>query len=263
MLQMYLVFVISFTPVWTAGKLSEDVQAALGMASQAQLFLNVVCMGLASGATAAISQTLGALRRRRAEYYVTATCLGSLFAGLIIGAAGYAFTDLVLALTNIPVGIRPVAGEIWKIFMLALPFQYVYSATGVIFRATRMVIPPLLVAAFVALVHAFICIGTGLGLFGLPDWGYRGIAWAGFAAEFVGAAVNCVLLLRAGHLHAARACRPYAGSERAFPISCAWPSLWASPPLSGSPAISCSSSWWPQFPWNVSRPSPASRLVCA
>ena len=47
MLQMYLVFVISFTPVWTAGKLSEDVQAALGMASQAQLFLNVVCMGLA------------------------------------------------------------------------------------------------------------------------------------------------------------------------------------------------------------------------
>lgn len=203
MLQMYLVFVISFTPVWTAGKLSEDVQAALGMASQAQLFLNVVCMGLASGATAAISQSLGALRRRRAEYYVTATCLGSLFAGLIIGAAGYAFTDLVLALTNIPVGIRPVAGEIWKIFMLALPFQYVYSATGVIFRATRMVIPPLLVAAFVALVHAFICIGTGLGLFGLPDWGYRGIAWAGFAAEFVGAAVNCVLLLRAGHLHAA------------------------------------------------------------
>ena len=113
MLQMYLVFVISFTPVWTAGKLSEDVQAALGMASQAQLFLNVVCMGLASGATAAISQSLGALRRRRAEYYVTATCLGSLFAGLIIGAAGYAFTDLVLALTNIPVGIRPVAGEIW------------------------------------------------------------------------------------------------------------------------------------------------------
>ena len=203
MLQMYLVFVISFTPVWTAGKLSEDVQAALGMASQAQLFLNVVCMGLASGATAAISQSLGALRRRRAEYYVTATCLGSLFAGLIIGAAGYAFTDLVLALTNIPVGIRPVAGEIWKIFMLALPFQYVYSATGVIFRATRMVIPPLIVAAFVALVHAFICIGTGLGLFGLPDWGYRGIAWAGFAAEFVGAAVNCVLLLRAGHLHAA------------------------------------------------------------
>ena len=67
MLQMYLVFVISFTPVWTAGKLSEDVQAALGMASQAQLFLNVVCMGLASGATAAISQSLGALRRRRAE----------------------------------------------------------------------------------------------------------------------------------------------------------------------------------------------------
>ena len=97
----------------------------------------------------------------------SAVMLGSLFAGLIIGAAGYAFTDLVLALTNIPVGIRPVAGEIWKIFMLALPFQYVYSATGVIFRATRMVIPPLIVAAFVALVHAFICIGTGLGLFGL------------------------------------------------------------------------------------------------
>lgn len=86
--------------------------------------------------------------------------------------------------------------------MLALPFQYVYSATGVIFRATRMVTlrsssPPSW-PWFTPLSASH-----GLGLFGLPDWGYRGIAWAGFAAEFVGAAVNCVLLLRAGHLHAA------------------------------------------------------------
>lgn len=203
MLQMYLVFLISFTPVWTAGKLSEGVQAALGMASQVQLFLNVVCMGLASGATAAISQSIGALRLRRSEYYVTATCLGCLACGLAIGAAGFALTDPILALTGIPEDIRPTAGEIWKIFMLALPFQYLYSATGVVFRATRLVIPPLLVAALVALAHAFICIGTGLGLWGLPDWGYRGIAWAGFAAEFIGATVNCVLLFREGHLRPA------------------------------------------------------------
>lgn len=202
MVMMYTVFVMTVTPVWTAGHLGADIQAALGMAVQCSLFLSVVCMAISSGATAAITQSLGALRVRRAHRYIATTILLSLALGLLMGAAGFVFAGAILGALHVPGSIRPVATEIWQIYMIGLPFSYVYNATGVVFRATRQVIPPLVVALLVTAAHAAICIGTGFGLAGFPDWGYRGIAWAAVAAPLLGAVLNCLLLCRSGHFTA-------------------------------------------------------------
>ena len=75
MLMMYLVFFMGFINIWVAGRISADVQAALGMVNQCGLFLMVVAMSMSSGATAAVSQSLGAKRLRRAQRYVGTTCL--------------------------------------------------------------------------------------------------------------------------------------------------------------------------------------------
>ena len=165
MLMMYLVFFMGFINIWVAGRISADVQAALGMVNQCGLFLMVVAMSMSSGATAAVSQSLGAKRLRRAQRYVGTTVLGSLLAGI-----------------------------------LALPAQYVYAATGVMFRATRQVLPPLWVAATVCVFDLLGCLGLGLGWFGLPCMGYMGIAWANAGAQCLGAVANCLLLCRAGYL---------------------------------------------------------------
>ncbi len=200
LIMMYLVFIMTLTPVWTAGRLGADIQAALGMATQCSLFLSVVCMALSSGATAAVSQSIGALRLRRASRYIATTLLLATVLGLLMGVAGFFLAGPILTLLQIPDSIRPVAGEIWRIFMAGLPFQYLYNASTVIFRSTRQVIPPLLVAACVSALHAVFCVGTGLGLMGLPCWGYEGIAWASVAANMLGALLNCALLVRRGHL---------------------------------------------------------------
>ena len=84
--------------------------------------------------------------------------------------------------------------------VLALPAQYVYAATGVMFRATRQVLPPLWVAATVCVFDLLGCLGLGLGWFGLPCMGYMGIAWANAGAQCLGAVANCLLLCRAGYL---------------------------------------------------------------
>ncbi|MDO5536976.1 MAG: MATE family efflux transporter [Desulfovibrionaceae bacterium] len=200
MLMMYVMFIMTLVPVWTAGRLGADVQAALGMVTQCSLFLTVLSMGLASGATAAVSQAMGALRLRRAGLYIATTLLISVLLGVLMGACGIFFADGILDMVRIPDRVVPVARELLTIFMLGLPFAYVYAATGVIFRSTRQVIPPLVVSAVLAVVHAIFCIGTGLGLGGLPDWGYLGIAWASVAGNVLGSVINCCLLIRAGHL---------------------------------------------------------------
>ncbi len=197
---MYIMFFMTMVPVWTAGRLGADVQAALGMVMQCNLFLTVLNMGLSSGATAAVSQAMGALRPVRAERYIAATLMICVALGVVMGTVGIVFCDAILNLVQLPEQIMPTARELMKIFMLGLPFTYLYSGTGVVFRSTRQVIPPLVVSAVLAVVHFFSCLGTALGMFGLPELGYTGIAWASVIANAVGAAVNCFLLRRGGHL---------------------------------------------------------------
>ena len=200
MLMMYLVFFMGFNTVWVAGQISADVQAALGMVTQCAIFLMVVIMAVSSGATAAVSQSLGARKMRRAQRYVGTTVLGSLGLGLLVAVGGWFFGDGILRLLMVPERILPIARELWQVTMLALPAQYIYSATGVMFRATRQVLPPLWVAALVCVVNLLACLGFGLGWFGLPAFGYMGLVWASLGAQCLGARCNCLLLANSGYL---------------------------------------------------------------
>ena len=200
MLMMYLVFFMGFNTVWVAGQISADVQAALGMVTQCAIFLMVVIMAVSSGATAAVSQSLGARKMRRAQRYVGTTVLGSLGLGLLVAVGGWFFGDGILRLLMVPERILPIARELWQVTMLALPAQYIYSATGVMFRATRQVLPPLWVAALVCVVNLLACLGFGLGWFGLPAFGYMGRVWANLGAQCLGALCNCLLLANSGYL---------------------------------------------------------------
>ena len=110
------------------------------------------------------------------------------------------FGDGILRLLMVPERILPIARELWQVTMLALPAQYIYSATGVMFRATRQVLPPLWVAALVCVVNLLACLGFGLGWFGLPAFGYMGLVWANLGAQCLGALCNCLLLANSGYL---------------------------------------------------------------
>ena len=77
MLMMYVQFFSGFTTVWTAGQISADLQAALGMITQCGIFFMVLCMALSSGGMAAVSQSFGAGLMDRARRYVAASIGGT------------------------------------------------------------------------------------------------------------------------------------------------------------------------------------------
>ncbi len=196
----YIIFVMSLVPILAAGHLSAATQAALGMIVQCNLFLTVLSMGLAAGATSVISQAMGAGEADHAKKYIATTLALSALLGLGMSAIGLAFREEILHLVRLPASTLNEADTLFGIFMLGLPFVYVYSASGVIFRATRQVILPLVVMAVVACVQAVVCFGTSFGMFGLPDLGFKGIAMANVAANALGAFINCILLASKGYL---------------------------------------------------------------
>ena len=180
---MYLMFFMGFVAVWVAGQISADVQAALGMVNQCSILLMVVAMAVSSGATAAVSQSLGALKVMRAQRYIGTTVIGCMGLGLLVALAAALFSDGILRELMVPESIMPQTREMWAASMLGLPAQYLYASTGVMFRATRQVLPPLWVASGVCLCNLLACLGLGLGWFGLPNMGYMGLIWANVGAQ--------------------------------------------------------------------------------
>ena len=200
MLMMFFVFCLGLTDVWTAGRISGDVQAAFGLVAQCTMFLQVLVMAMSSGAMAAISQSLGAHKYRRARLYIGMVLLCSMGLGLLVALFAYAGQHALFGLLMTPESILPITLDYWGIALLTLPATYVYAATGMLFRATRQVLPPLGVSALMALCNLLGNLGFGLGWFGLPSFGYHGIAWTTFGCTCLGAALNCLLLADTGYL---------------------------------------------------------------
>lgn len=198
MLMMLLFFCLGLCDVWTAGRISGDVQAAFGLVAQCTMFLQVLVMAMSSGAMAAISQSMGAGRMRRARRYVGMVLLCALCMGLGVAVLGFTGQNFLFGLLITPEEILPITLSYWAIALFTLPATYVHSASGMLFRATRQVFPPMWVAAAMCIANFFGNLGFGLGYFGMPAFGYQGIAWTTFACTGMGAAANCLLLARTG-----------------------------------------------------------------
>ncbi len=196
---MFFFFCIGLCDVWTAGQIGRDVQAAFGLVAQGAIFLQVLALAMGSGATAAISQSIGAGLEKRARRYVAMVLVFAISVGLIVAIVAYLGKDLFFSLLQTPQDVLPIALFYWSITLLTMPLSYVFSATTALFRATRQVIPPIFVAATMCIGNVFGNLGFGLGYFGLPEFGYMGIAWTTFTCTAFGAICNILLLIQRGY----------------------------------------------------------------
>lgn len=197
---MYLMFFTGLTSIWAAGQIGSSAQAAMGMVTQCAMFMMVVIMSISSGATAAITQSIGMGKMTRARLYIATMASGSLLLGIIMAIPAWIFADSILSMVKIPLEIQPLGHEIWNIAVIGLPLNYVYQATSVLFRATRQVMPPLQISVLVCMANLLCSLGFGLGWFGFPAFGCPGIMWANVISQSVGAIANCLLLRRSGYL---------------------------------------------------------------
>ncbi len=198
-LVMFFFFCIGLSDVWTAGQLGKDVQAAFGLVTQGSMFLQVLALALGSGATAAISQSIGAGLENRARRYVAMVLVFALGVGIIVASIAFLGRNVFFDFLQTPEDIRQIALFYWSITLLTMPLSYVFSATTALFRATRQVIPPIFVAAGICTGNIFGNLGFGLGYFGLPSYGYMGIAWTTLVCTGFGAICNILLLSQSGY----------------------------------------------------------------
>lgn len=199
-LMMFFHFWIGFVDVYVAGQLNERVQASLGLITQTLFFFLIVAMAVANGAVAAISQSLGAGKTRRAMRYVS-LCLGLiLLAGLVLSVTGFGVKGLLLDLLQVPPDIRPLTDYFLQVYLLLLPLYYLFIVANAVFRSQKQVYIPLLSMVLATLANTLGDFGLCFGLWGLPELGFKGLPWATVLSIASGLLFDAFFLARYGWL---------------------------------------------------------------
>ncbi|MBF0482068.1 MAG: MATE family efflux transporter [Desulfovibrionaceae bacterium] len=234
MLMMGFNFLIGFVDVYVAGRISSEAQAAMGLLAQCLMLFLVLAVAVSGGAVAAVGQSLGAGRARRAARY-SGLCLSSgLALGLAFTAVCYPARDFLLSLLRVPMELRGVCFELFGIFLLLVPGYYLFLISNAVLRAYKLVLFPLWSMLLATALNAAGDFGLGLGYFGLPALGVTGIACSTFIS-ITGALILNLFFLRRQGLLSRDALPPPRWIARAFPYiyKVAWPAglmqvLWQS-----------------------------------
>lgn len=195
-MMMLCILLIGLTDMWVAGKISVDAQAAVGLASQLQAFFMVLAFSLGSGAMATVSQSIGAKRKKRGQYYASLVMLLAVGLALFLVVAGLLGIDLVLMALQVPLDLQAVTSYVFSVVLCSLPAQYIMNVGGTLFRATRNVFVPLLVMGAACVINMFGDLAFGLGYFGMPALGVMGIAWSTLASVCMAALLTLYFLYR-------------------------------------------------------------------
>lgn len=193
---LFAQFLVVFADIVTAGRIHRDVQASLGIISVSIFIFLVLATAISNGAVSIISQSLGAQRRKRAGMYaVFVLSLGLVF-GLGFTVIFSLFKTSLLALLNTPESILPITEYFLDIYLFTLPAYYLLLTTNGIFQAYKDVRLPLYSMCLVSIINGVLDFGLGLGMWGIPNFGYKGVAWATFCSIGAGAALNLYNMFR-------------------------------------------------------------------
>lgn len=217
-------FLIGFVDVWVAGRISRDVQASMGMVSQAFFIFLVVAVAVANGSVAAISQSMGAGLWRRVQRYVGLSLETAGVFGVFLLVGGFLFRDALVGILQTPDALRPIVTYLLGVFLFVMPAYYLFIIGNAIMRAQQLVMYPLYGFMIVAGLNTFGDFALGLGMFGFPNLGYKGLAWSTFCSVLAGGLFN-IYILRRRKLLVRQSFAPWRWVRRAWPylFRVAWP----------------------------------------
>ena len=198
MMMLFCSIVVNLTDIWAAGRVASDVQAAVGLSFQLQVFLMVFGWALGAGGMAAVSQSMGAGRFGRAQNYVSLVLMSCAAVAFVLALLTWIFRGPVLFVLQTPPSLLPATDYMVRVMLMGLPAFYIMQVGGTLFRAARQVIAPLLVAVAACMLNVFGDLCFGLGWLDFPALGMTGIAWSTFSANALAAVLTLLFLKKGG-----------------------------------------------------------------
>ena len=188
---MFFEFLINMTDIFIAGKFGKEVQAAYGVVVQLYFILIVVAISFTVGSVSVISR-LFTSNKNNGEFSraVLSSTFLSILAGAVLGIFGVIFSQRIIYAMNIPPQLKDLGAPLFKIYCVAVLFDYFLINTNGILRSCKLIKSSMITMAIVCALNVILnfCLAFYTPL------GFKGIAWATVISLFVGCVLNSVYI---------------------------------------------------------------------
>lgn len=184
---MFYEFLMGMTDVYVAGRISKDVQAAYGLSFQVYFLLLIPAIALSVGGVSVVSRLFGAQdKKAELKTAISSYIKAAVWAGLILALLGFIAAPWIIHILRVPQEIKGIAINLFRIYSLALFFEFFLINTNAILRSCGRVkdsLKSMTLACVLNIVLIFpLAFKTPLG--------FMGIAWATLLSLLIAAVVN-------------------------------------------------------------------------
>ena len=172
--------------------IGEESLAAVGASYALTTVFISIAIGGGAGASVLTSQAFGAGNGTAVKESISVSLISFLILSLVLGILGVIFTPKIINALNTPANIRSDAIAYLRIYLLGLPFLFMYNILSSIFNALGKSRIPLYLLIFSSILNILLDVIAVTAL----DMGVSGAAWATLIAQAVSAAISFHLLLR-------------------------------------------------------------------
>lgn len=155
-----------------------DALAAAAVFFPIVFFLMSFIIGLSSGATVLIGQAWGARNMDTLKEVVGTTLTVTFLAGVLVAVLGAIFTQPMMELLGVSSNIMPMAVGYARIFMIGMPFFFLFLITTSMLRGVGDTVTPLIALVLSILVGLVLTPALIQGWLGLPRIGVDAAAVA-------------------------------------------------------------------------------------
>ena len=186
MIIMFFEFLIGFTDIYVAGKISKEIQAAYGFVIQLYFVFIIVGNALSIGAVSVVSQIFTSKNSNRLSESVYSTVIATIVLGAILGISGIFLTPVIIDLVQIPIELKPIVIQLGRIYAAGVLFHCLLINTNAILRACKEVRASLNTMTIVCLFNIVLIFLTVF----YTNMGFKGIALSTAISVCIGSIIN-------------------------------------------------------------------------
>lgn len=169
-----------------------DALAAVGASYALTTVFVMLAIGGGNGSAVVTAQYLGAKRYRELKTSVSTALTAFLALGILLAAAGYFGSGMILTALKTPENILGMARQYLNIYFAGLPFLFLYNVLASMFNALGDSKTPLYLLIFSSVVNVGLDIWFVAGF----SMGVAGVAIATVIAQGTAAVISFLLLVR-------------------------------------------------------------------
>ncbi|WP_438347893.1 MATE family efflux transporter [Paenibacillus sp. FA6] len=175
MLEMSLQFMIGTVDTIMVSKISDEAVAAVGICNQFFAALFVLFAMISGGSGILVAQKLGSGNELEARKAASLAFSFNVMIGIAVSIVIHFNTDLILALLQVPLEIRPLAQQYLYIVGSGALMMALLQTCSTIIRNTGNTKATMMIAVGMNLIHILLNYLFIFGSFGFPEMGMVGV----------------------------------------------------------------------------------------